>query len=380
MIQRLKPQLTNRDIAQMNQKTDLNTVQQAGRDAQFADDEINLFDLIKDLKDNFHWLFGFTFSFAILGVVYALVATPIYQVESKIKPAGAKYLTVLNAPELLGIYSLDSKGAFEEGKQAIFSQEYRRDYYKSVIGQFKSLNLYDSGLTFTQNYQEFNSNLKLSESNAKKDAESFLRISLELSDPEFATKFVNDYVLYSLGRRLNDIRDEIDSKRFSRIKKLEYDASLIRDTYFNNKTRRKLNLDEAQQIAKAVGQIDPVYAKSDILGSFKPPLYMYGLKALNAEEVVLTNRDKLSQDFPYGEEHFIAGLPEILFNIKKLTDIKIDYSRVELARVDEPALEPVHPIKPKKKLIVILAIIAGGFIGLMFALIIAAYKRYKTEQ
>ena len=363
----------------MKEQTDLQAIQQGGRDAQFADDEINLFDLIADIKDHFHWLAGFTILFAALGVVYALVATPVYQVESKIKPVSAKYLTELNTPELAEIFSLDSEAAFKQAKDAIFSQQYRREFYKQKISLFEGSGLYEEGLTFSQNYQKFNRDFKVSASNEKKDAENFIKVSLLLADSDLATSFVNDYVVYALNSRLSDIKDEVDYKRKSRLEELEYEASLIRDTYFNNKTRRKLNLDEAQQIARAVGQLDPVYSKSDILGSFKPPLYMYGLKALNAEENALNSRENIAKGLPHGEEHFIAGLPKILFNINKLTNISIDYSRVELAVVDEPALEPLNPIKPKKKLIVILASLAGGFIGLMIALIRAAYKRYKVE-
>ena len=364
----------------MSQHSDMNEIQQVGRDARFAEDEINLFDLVKDIRQHAHWLFGSTVLFAVLGVVYALMATPVFQVDSKIKPAPAKYLTELNVPELSEVYTLDNAQAFLEAKQAVFSQEYRRDFYKQQLEQFQSAGLYRDELTFSQNYQKFNEDLKVTASNEKKDEESFLKITLQLTDADLATSFVNDYVAYSLQRRMQDIKDEIESKRSSRLRALEFDASLIRDTYYNDKTRRKLTLNEAQQIAKSVGQIDPVYSKSDILGSFKPPLYMYGLKALNAEEKALADRERMAKGLPHGEEHFIKGLPEILFNIKKLSEAKIDYDNVQLALVDEPALEPVKPVKPKKMLIVILATMAGGFIGLMLALVRAAYNRYNVEQ
>lgn len=363
----------------MSEQTDLNPLQQVGRDAHFADDEINLFDLVKDVQQQFHWLVGFTVLFAVLGLAYALTATPVYQVESRIKPSAAKYLTELNSPELAEIYSLKVDGAFAEAKSAVFSQEYRREYYKQQLEKFKASELYKDELTFSQNYQKFNEDFKVSVSNEKKDAEDFLKVSLQLTHAELATDFVNGYISYALQRRLSDIHDEIESKRFNRIDKLKLDADLLRDTYFNSKTRRKLNLEEAQQIAKAVGQIEPVYSKSDILGSFQPPLYMYGLKALEAEEKAMNSREKMAGGLPHGEEHFIAGLPKILFDIRKLESISVDYDKVKLAQIDEPALQPFKPIKPKKALIVILATMAGGFIGLMMALVLAAYKRYKKE-
>ena len=42
----------------MSQHSDVNEMQQVGRDARFADDEINLFDLVNDLNLQKRWFFG----------------------------------------------------------------------------------------------------------------------------------------------------------------------------------------------------------------------------------------------------------------------------------------------------------------------------------
>jgi chain length determinant protein (polysaccharide antigen chain regulator) len=109
------------------------------------------------------------------------------------------------------------------------------------------------------------------------------------------------------------------------------------------------------------------------------PLYLYGSKALIAESNALSNREKLSKNLPFGEEHFINGLPEILFEIQQLKNLKIDFSKVKIAKIDEFATVPVKPIKPRKALILALGLIAGGFLGLMTALIVGAYKRHKKQ-
>ena len=161
---------------------------------------------------------------------------------------------------------------------------------------------------------------------------------------------------------------------------MEYDASLIRETYRTHKTYRELELEEASQIAKQVGQTDSVYSKNNMLSDATDlPLYLYGSKALIAEKETLNNRSKLTKELPYGEEHFIKGLPEILFKIQQLKSLKIDYSKVRIAHIDEHAVVPAGPIKPKKLLILALGLIAGGFLGLMTALVVAAYKRHKKQ-
>ena len=119
-----------------------------------------------------------------------------------------------------------------------------------------------------------------------------------------------------------------------------------------------------------------VFNESEIIGTFTPLLYMYGVKALSAEEVALGERGQMTRDLPYGEEHFIVGLPEILFEIDQLKKLKIDYSKIKIASVDEYALTPINPVKPKKILVLLLAGVFGVFLGVMVALIVSAYQRH----
>jgi chain length determinant protein (polysaccharide antigen chain regulator) len=139
-------------------------------------------------------------------------------------------------------------------------------------------------------------------------------------------------------------------------------------------------LAEANQIATAVGQLNSVFSKNEVLADVKDmPLYLYGTKALKAESKALENREKTAKNLPYGEEHFIEGLPEILFKINQLKNIEIDFSKVSIAQVDEKATVPSRPIKPRKSLILALGLIAGGFLGLITALLVGAYKRYQKQ-
>jgi chain length determinant protein (polysaccharide antigen chain regulator) len=68
-----------------------------------------------------------------------------------------------------------------------------------------------------------------------------------------------------------------------------------------------------------------------------------------------------------------------LFKINQLKSLEIDYGKVSLAVVDEQAILPVGAIKPKKLLIMALACVAGGFVGLMMALLMAAFHRHKEK-
>lgn len=363
-------------------------------DAQFRDDEINLFDLLADLNVQKRWVSIPLVTCVVLALIYVSIAKPVYEVKSVVKPAAEKELVELNPPQLKGgvsvidgekvvrdsVFSMDNEEAYEHSKQALLSKEYRKAFYQENIQLIKENDLYNDGLTFSQNFSQFDERFNVKLSNDKKDAEKFIELKFELGDAQLATEILNDYVAFSLNSRLVDVKSTFEHKLSQAIRKLEYDASLIRDKYYTDKAREGLEVSEALAIAKAAGISQSVHQKSGVISSNETlPRYMYGAKALAAEKIALNNRVQLSKGLPFGEDHFIAGLPEKSFEIKKLKELKIDFEQVKLAKVDELASLPRGPIKPKKMLIVALSLVAGLFFGLMTALLVAAYKRYLKE-
>ncbi len=363
----------------MNQQSKI--VQSSLVEAGPRGDEIDLFDLWDDLV-RFKWVVVIAVLLCMVcSVAYLTVAKSVYQVKSVLKPVEELDLVGLNVPQLNGIYSLKVDVAYENIKRAMLSKESQRVFYEQNLVELKKIEgVYNNELSFARNVNLFNEVLKVKLSNDKKDAEKFIEVSLESGTADDAANMLNKYVDFVLQDQLREIRRIVEVKLLVRLNKLEYDASLIRDKYYSRKVQRKLQLDEAGKIAKSVGQIDPIYSNSDILGSFKPPLYMYGVKALLAEEKALSERGQMAMDLPHGEEHFIAGLPEILFEIDQINKLKIDYSAIKIASVDEYALAPLGPIKPKKFLVLLLAGVLGVFLGVMAALLMSAYQRHEHKE
>jgi chain length determinant protein (polysaccharide antigen chain regulator) len=213
----------------------------------------------------------------------------------------------------------------------------------------------------------------------KKDTELFVEIKYESLSQEKAADLLNRYIIFALDQAQADIRSSLESKVASRVQKLDYDARELREKYYADQTRRELLLKEANDIAKAVGQLNPVYATSDLVGGYQPPLYMFGTKAIQAEIRTIQNRKEIAKNLPKGEDNFISGLPEILLKIDELKTLKVDFEHVRLAIIDEKATKPRKAVKPKKALVLALAGVAGGMMGLMVALLAAAYKRRKQQ-
>jgi chain length determinant protein (polysaccharide antigen chain regulator) len=343
------------------------------------DDEIDLFDLVDDIWNQKNWVFAGVFFTLVLAGLYLFKVTPVYQAEAKIKSATANDLIQFSRPQLLNIYSLDVDGAFASAKSALLSTGYRKEFYVLKFDQIKAVqNSYDDTLTLDQNFVNFSEQFSVKTS-VVKDSEPFVQIGLKSSNPDFSSELLNDFVEYALFRRLNDSYDTMLAKVKGRIESLSYDANIMREEYMGNKARRILELKEALEIAIAVGQTSPVYRNMDLVGGQLPPLYMLGSKAINAEIKALTSREKMAKELARGEDHFIAGLPKLLLQIEFLQELEIDVNKIILARIDEVAVEPVKPIKPRKLLIMVLALVGGLFVGLFMALIVAAYGKHKIR-
>ncbi|MDP2745997.1 Wzz/FepE/Etk N-terminal domain-containing protein [Pseudomonas sp.] len=174
------------------------------------------------------------------------------------------------------------------------------------------------------------------------------------------------------------------------------------------KTRRQSRiavLDEAIQIAESLGIQNPTTpsSMSDTLrqgqvvrtevSSREIPLYFMGSAALKAEREALNARR--SDDFiepriaeiekeltllnhnrqveilekRQNEDLYLKDLAEWRQEAAQLKGIKFDTSALQLMRLDQQALKPLAPVKPKKALIIALGGVAGLMLGVFAALL-----------
>lgn len=81
------------------------------------------------------------------------------------------------------------------------------------------------------------------------------------------------------------------------------------------------------------------------------------------------NREIESLKNRKNEDLFLAQLAEIREEQARLASINLDFSNLDLVRIDQPAIQPAKPIKPKKILIMSLGLILGGMLGVFVSLI-----------
>ncbi|WP_417662973.1 Wzz/FepE/Etk N-terminal domain-containing protein [Pseudomonas sp.] len=131
------------------------------------------------------------------------------------------------------------------------------------------------------------------------------------------------------------------------------------------------------------------------------PLYFMGTEALGAERKAL--RARTSDDFTdakvgelekqlrmlrsnrevealrqrANDDLFLDKLAKWEEEISYLQELKPDLLLLELVDVDQPAVSPLSPIKPKKLLIVVLGLVLGLMLGVFIALVRSMMTRLK---
>ena len=69
------------------------------------------------------------------------------------------------------------------------------------------------------------------------------------------------------------------------------------------------------------------------------------------------------------EDLFLKKLASWREEAARLRNLNVDVSTLKLAMIDQLAMQPIKPIKPKKALILALGLVLGGMLGLFIALL-----------
>jgi LPS O-antigen subunit length determinant protein (WzzB/FepE family) len=188
---------------------------------------------------------------------------------------------------------------------------------------------------------------------------------------------------------------------------LQDELKALRQQLKTRRDNRVAQLDEAISIAKALGISKPATpsslgegeraAQGNVIrtevNNQQIPLYFMGSEALEAERNALLQRR--SDDFTEPRIAQIAKELQLLANNRqievlnkrenedlflkdlaiwreeaaRLRSLNVDVSSLKLVSIDQVALEPLRPIKPKKALILALGLVLGGMLGLFIALL-----------
>lgn len=228
-----------------------------------------------------------------------------------------------------------------------------------------------------------------------------------------------------VANRLNEIKGKLDAARARyesdkeakiaslmeadtvRRAQLHDELKALRTQLKTRRTNRVAQLDEAIGIARSLGIKKPATPSSlgeadrggassvmrTEINNQQIPLYFMGVDALMAEKTALMRRK--SDDFTEvriaqivkelqllevnrkievlnareKEDLFLRDVEPLRAEETRLRNLNLDISRIKLVTIDQSALEPLAPVKPRRALIVILGLILGGLIGVVVVMV-----------
>ena len=359
------------------------------------DNEISLIDLATALGEEKQTLFGIPAITTTLAIVYALLAPPIYSAKTVILPPQQQQSTAASM-----LASMGALAGIAGAASGIKSPD------EMYIAFFKSQSLQDDLITRLNLKTHYESE---SQDNARKSLEGAAKISsdkksglisieIEDKDPKFAAALANAHV-EALSRMLGKLAvTEAQQRRMffeDQIHKTQIALNVADSNFRNLSAKGGLPVtDVLAQVsitdsATLRGQIAAKEVELSALRQFattqNPDMQRIAseLAALRGQLSQLeSGGSQTSQISKTGQEAVVA-----LRDVKTQQAIlEVLVKQYEMARVDEaregPLLQqidvaqpPERKSKPKRALIVVLAGLAGLFLGVLIAFIRRALRK-----
>lgn len=333
-------------------------------------DEIDLFELIEAIWKEKFLIIAITAIFTLLAVAYALVATPVYQATTTFYQPSASSIQAYNlGRKEANLAEFDIPGIYSVFLTNLNSQQLRNEFFEEVylpsLTPEQQLAPRDSLLT------SLSQTIQIKQVDPKENKFKY-QVSVEHEDAEQAAQWANQYlqkaIVLTKQELAHDIQSELSTRKASI--QLQIDSMLAKAQA--ERQDEIIRLKEALSIAKAIGLENAGKTTEEGANYVDRNLtYMRGSKALASQIEVLENRES--------DLAFVPELRDLTAQLNFLKNIILNDENTEVVKIDNVALTPETPIKPKKVQIVAIGIVLGGMLGGFAALVRIAIRQRKAS-
>lgn len=353
--------------------------------------EISLTDIINILWCRKKIILGITVVAVVIGFFYAFTQKRIYQVETILLPPLYENIQPLNVLNNHNIKSnnLNAENVFESFIGNINSRKFKKEFFD----KFKILETLSVASDSTQPLTEKDNNT-IFESFSKAikvntGGMGTTLITLEGTDKEKIGPRLDSLVAMANQETINQLVRNLQANIDSKIKSIKIEISSKRSIYKQRREDELGRLEEAYQIANELGIREHLFVPN-IDGSFNRAVsaelnsiskslsnennlsvYMKGTKVLQAEINALKNRK--SDDF------HIKGLRDLQEQLTRLRAITVKKDKLQTVIVDKKASVDVKPIRPNRKLIVMLSLVFGVALGVFSVFMVEFLTNVKKQ-
>lgn len=330
-------------------------------------DEIDLRDLILTLWNNRLRVLVCTLVVTLLSIAYAFLSNPTYQATSNILPPTPSNFGAYNVVALSDdkLPTLDVDEAYKIFLRHLNSGTLKREFFEKYYIPSKASSL-DPGISEREQlWLSFNSALSIILPTTK--SPDLTSVSLTDSDAEQASDWVNEYVKAAMQLASQQAENTLGSAISGRVQRLTIDIAALRAAAEQDRLNRIARLKEDLALAKAIDLKSPASQHNLIVSYNEDTTYLRGSLALEAELALLEARTN--------NDPFIEDLSLLNEQLALLQTLQLSDAPLKLATIDSYAVAPETPIKPKKRLIVLLGIIGGLMLGIFMVLLRGWWKK-----
>ena len=380
----------------MNQYTDPNP-----QHAVYEEDEISLLDLATTLGEEKKLVFGLPLAAGVLAIVVSLFLTPIFTAKTTLLPpqssgGGGAAAALASLGGLAGLAGISAGSTTADTVVAMLKSRSAKD---QIIDQFNLVEYYEAEMR-EDVYKTLDAVVRVSS-----DKKSNL-ITIEVDDknPELAAKMANAYyeVLKGLMTRVAvteaQQRRQFFEDQFAKSKEELSNAEVkLKETQERTglvelKSQAEATIEAVARLRGEIAQREVQLSAMRTFATSENSDYRRVVAELNGLRVELKKLDKGGTG---GELGLVSAgnLPEQgLEYVRALREVKyqeavfeIMAKQFELAKVDEAkeggnvqqldaATVPERKSKPKRAIIVIITVLAAGFVAVLLAFVRSAVR------
>ncbi|QKE28139.1 putative chain length determinant protein, Wzz family [Arcobacter acticola] len=317
----------------------------------YVEEEIDLRDLFKTIWDRRIFILVFTLVVTLLAIVYVSIKTPIYEVKA-----------------LLEIGSYKTEIVNEQGQTTIETKN-----LDDANELSKKLSMIFIDLKENEKDKEF----EITKINLSKGLKNFIEVSSESTSNDLGIKGLNEIVTYTKAihsKLLKDVKEKNDLE----IKNIDLLISNIQTDKIVN-INKKIELYD-QNIINLEEQMKSVIETLKNMNTLDYSIT--ALKLMEKRDIsneIISNKSKLYDLIEQKENITNIDLNKLLERKKLLETLSLPHNFKNTEIVGN-ILTDDNPIKPKKKLIVVVAFVTGFILAIFMVFFIQFVNGIRKEK
>ncbi len=317
----------------------------------YQEDEIDLKELFKSLWLKKNFIIGVTTAITLLAGIYAFNKTPIYQVNALVE---------------IGNYKLHNNNNNNNNNKAILD---------SASDLSKKLNILFIDMVKNEKDREF----EITSISTSKKVNNFIEIKAEAISNDLASQEIITVVSYIKNKHQNILND-VKNRRELEIKNIETKIKNIKNIknkeikLLSEKIRiQQTNLDNYKQ------QLDTISKNIKDIENTNPALTALKLMEKRDLSSFILELNLQLMDMRNKKDELETTAINKLLEKKQLVESMMLPHNYKNSEIIGQIITSDHPAKPKKKLIVAVAFIAGFILSIFLVFIMNAFRKEEDK-